>query len=468
MKRVLLVDVDYPGSFQEKDLGFNLGLAYISEALVRSSVDHRILELKTVNDREESLMKSIKEFSPDIIGFSMMSFSFDLYYRLINKCKKIYPKIVYIMGGPHATTFKEKIFEACSGIDIVVTGEGEIPMVKISNGTELEKIEGIIYKNDGLIINNKRNKWITNLNDIPFPRFTKFESKKHRKDRAILTSRGCPYECFFCPVATTIGKRWRFRSSKNVVDEIEYWVKEKGVTYLEINDDGFTTNKIRVAEICDDIIERGLNKNLYISVTNGIRADKTDFELLKKMKLAGFLMLAFGVESGNPRVLKTIKKGETLPQIEEAIKNACKLGFLVRLTFVIGTPGETENDVLDSINFAKKYPVMWVNFYHLIPFPGSDLYQWIVDNDNFIYEAPSYLNNASHWFNKPLFKTEELSVEKRIELYEKANKETMNHCLPTLKKYVDQLNKKGLESDFEKMKRYFFYHGNTNDSKLHY
>jgi radical SAM superfamily enzyme YgiQ (UPF0313 family) len=458
-RKILLVDVDYPGSFQARDLGWNIGLGYISEVLIQNSIEHTILELKVVNNREESLLFAIEEYRPDIVGFSMMSYSYKLYYELINKCKKKYPGIIYVIGGPHATTFKEMIFEDCNGLDIVVVGEGEIPTLELCNGEELKDIKGIIYKENGKIFHNERNDWLNNLDSIPFPHFTKFQSKKDRTDRAILSSRGCPYDCFFCPVSTTIGKKWRYRSAKNVVNEIEYWVKEKGTSYFEVHDDGFTTNRKRVIEICDDIIERGLNKHIKISISNGIRADRTDIELLKKMKSAGFYLIAFGVESGNQRVLSIIKKGEKLPQIEKAIKNACELGFLVRLTFVIGTPGETERDILDSIAFAKKYPVMWVNFYHLIPFPGSKLYQWILNNNNFIYEAPSFLNNCSHWFNKPLFKTKEISIEKRIELFEKANKEMIGHCLPNLERYVNQSNKEGFKMDLEKLKKSYFYHG---------
>lgn len=157
----------------------------------------------------------------------------------------------------------------------------------------------------------------------------------------ILSSRGCPFSCIFCPVSLAIGKRLRVRSAGNVVDEVDYWFKiKKGYRRFSILDDNFTFYKERTIAICDEIKKRGL-KNIILRCGNGIRADKVDREVLEKMKEAGFTYVSYGVESGSERVLKILKKGETIEQIENAIKTSTELGFDVTLFFVIGAPYET-------------------------------------------------------------------------------------------------------------------------------
>ena len=145
------------------------------------------------------------------------------------------------------------------------------------------------------------------------------------------------------------------------------------------------------------------------------------------MKEVGFGYIAFGVESGSNKVLKRLKKGETIETIEEAIKNACDLGYKVTLFFLIGSPDETETDVRKSVNLALKYPILDVRFYNLIPFPNTELFKWVDENDYFVQDPNVYLNDASHWMNSPIFETPEMSVDKRKELYAWANTITKQH-----------------------------------------
>ena len=216
-----------------------------------------------------------------------------------------------------------------------------------------------------------------------------------------------------------MGRRFRARSAENVLQELKYWY-EKGYREFDFNDDVFSMHKERVYQICDLIEEHGL-RHLTLHCTNGLRADLVDRELLKRMREVGFYQVNFGVEVGNNRMLKIIKKGETIEQIEEAIKIACDLDFNVGICFTVGEPEETEADVRDSFNFALKYPVTWANFYNIVPYPRTELYDWIKGNNYFVGDCLERLKYDGV-FDEPFFETPELPLERRKEILKEGAK----------------------------------------------
>jgi radical SAM superfamily enzyme YgiQ (UPF0313 family) len=200
-----------------------------------------------------------------------------------------------------------------------------------------------------------------------------------------------------------------------VADEIEYWYK-RGSRQFNFDDDNFNFTKARVYGICEEIEKRGM-KNLFIRCANGIRADRIDRETLVRMKEVGFHYISIGADAGNNKMLKVVKKGETIEQIEEAVKNCCELGYDVKLLFVVGTPYETWEDVMDKVRLARKYPLNDVHFYNTIPYPGTELYDWVQKNNYFVVDPKIYLNSASCCDKDPVFETPELPVAQRIKLY---------------------------------------------------
>ncbi|MFQ5583343.1 MAG: B12-binding domain-containing radical SAM protein [Calditrichia bacterium] len=235
-----------------------------------------------------------------------------------------------------------------------------------------------------------------------------------------MTSRGCPYRCIYCPVGLTSGKKMRLRSARNIYREIEYWYSQ-GYRSMDLWDDNFTISSKRVHEFCDMLLA-GKMKDLCLNVPNGIRADCVDRELLKKMKASGFRKIAFGVEGGNDKILRRLKKGERMESIEKAIKNACEIGFDVVLFFIIGTPGESWEDIEDSFRLAGKYPVAAANFYNLIPFPKTELFEWVNANGYLLMSPEKYLSSASQFANEPCFQTPELSASDRKKAFVQANR----------------------------------------------
>ena len=387
------------------------GLGYIAEALKQSKVSVHVFDINlgyTFND----LKREVDTFNPGLIGFTIMTFGHRDSYDLIGKIKALFPKIKIVVGGPHISALREKVLEDCPGIDYGIILEGDISIAQLCFGEELKKIQGIMYRNKNAVVTNKFAQFIENLDDLPFPRYESFELDKYpTKQLGIATSRGCPYDCIYCSVIASIGKRFRARSAQNIVDEIEYWYNG-GYRELYLLDDNFTLLRQRVEEICALLAKKSF-KGLHLKCPNGIRADKVDRQLLKTMKDVGFDMVAFGVEAGNDKVLKNIKKGENIAVIEKSIKEACELGFDVDLFFLVGSPGETIEDVKMSFALAQRYPVRRAIFYNLIPMPATELLDWLNDKGYLIYPPEVVMNNASYYANRPCFFTPEMPLEDR-------------------------------------------------------
>jgi radical SAM superfamily enzyme YgiQ (UPF0313 family) len=219
-----------------------------------------------------------------------------------------------------------------------------------------------------------------------------------------------------------MGNYCRMRSPENVVEELKYWYT-RGYREIDFRDDIPNFSRERLYGICRLIEKSGL-RGLDLKCGNGLRADLTDRELLKAMFDAGFREVAFGAESGSERILRRIKKGEGLPAIKRAIRDACEIGYDVSVSFMVGYPDETPSDFEESIKLALEYPVAAARFYNTIPFPGTELYDWVKENNYFIKRAQDYLNDIAHFENEPVFATPQFSCAERKKALFKARKTT--------------------------------------------
>ncbi len=410
-KKVLLLFPDYEGGYYGA-LRPPAGIGYLAQILQDEGIEYEVLDMAIGCDLD-TLKAKLSTFKPDLVAVSLMSFMYKRSYNIINCVKEVSNNTTVVAGGPHISTLREKALEECKGIDYGIVQEGEYTLLELCKGLEEESIPGLIYRKDGEVQFVGPRPFERNLDKFPFPRFEKFPLGKYvTEEIGIVSSRGCPFECTYCPVTTSIGQKYRMRTAESIVDEITYWYN-KGFKQLSVLDDNFTLNKERVLKICD-MLSRKDFKDLELNCNNGIRADRVDKEILSAMRRAGFKYFAFGIESGNEQVLKNIKKGEDLGVIEEALKTSLELDFTVTLFFIIGSPGEDLSKVKESIALAKKYPVFDARFYNLIPFPATELYEWVKDNKFFTIDSEEYLNNSSHWDYSPVFETPEFPLEKRI------------------------------------------------------
>ena len=411
-KRVLLVNPPSKGEWK----GFrpHIGLGYIAETLAENNIEYDVIDMN-LGYKFKHLQKKIETFKPDLLGMSVLTLEYLKFYKLLSMVKLRNSNIKTVVGGPHVTIFKDKVMRDCPAIDYAVTHEGEETLIELCKGDiPEESIKGLISRNNGNIYYPGDREFISDLDKLPFPRYEKFELKKYIPEVEIYSSRGCPHLCIFCP-NRLLSPKFRARSPKHVGDEIEYWYK-KGYRQFNFDDDNFNRDKDRVYQICDEIENRGL-KNIFIRCSNGIRADRVDKPLLTRMKEVGFDYIAFGADAGNNKMMKLVKKGETIEDVDQALKWADELGYNLKLLFVVGTPYENRDDVEDKVRLSMKYPLQDVHFYNIIPYPGTELYDWIGENNRFLKKPEDYLNNVTFCENNPIFDTPELPAADRMKLF---------------------------------------------------
>jgi len=392
-------------------------IGYLSEILTVNGIKNWVLDLHFTYSMDE-VRSFINRIKPDLVGVPITStYRHDLGYEVVKAVKQMSGAKI-IVGGPHISITGPKILDECVA-DFAVKFEGEYPLLELCQGVNPQKIKNLIFRENNQIVENDTRDFLRNLDVLNYPRYRMFKMEYYSEIIPIISSRGCPYQCNFCTTGS-MGKFFRARSAQNVVDELEYWYK-KGYTTFDILDDNFTLETKRVYEICDIVEKRGL-KRLNLRTSNGIRADKTNIDILRRMKQIGFRYLCFGVEAGNDKILKIIKKGESMEKIELAISNACSLGYEVGLFFMVGHPYETSKDVEDSIRLSLKYPVALAKFLNIIPYPGSDLFEWIKKNDYFIGDWHQKLAYSMHLDGEPFFATPDMPLEERRRLMIKTTK----------------------------------------------
>lgn len=411
------------------------GIGYLAEALCNNGIDYEYLDMG-FSDANRKLPRLLKQFNPDFVGISMLTFRYRDHYKLARYIKDILPDTIIGAGGAHCSLFSSRIVEECPSIDVVFKGEGERALIDLCKKGNPSQIEGLIYSQEGKINDTGEAKVIFDLENIDFPRYRKLPLERYIQKEfnilPIVSSRGCPYKCIYCPVHLSMGYKFRKRSAKSIVNEIEYWY-ERGYHRFGISDDNFTFNEERVITMCDEIKKRKLS-GLKLSCDNGIRADHVDYSLLKAMKEAGFWRIAYGVEAGSDKLLTGINKNLNIATVKKAIKDACDLDYTVRLFFLIGSPNERWRDFIDSVKLAKYYPIFDASFYNVIPYPNTELFNWIKENAHFLDSPENYLHYATGKINKPVFYTKEFTYIQRKRAFYYAKKVSLQITRQALKR----------------------------------
>jgi anaerobic magnesium-protoporphyrin IX monomethyl ester cyclase len=421
-KRILFLILALQSSFFFTELP--VGMGYLAEAAEAQGFEVEFMDMN-LGYSIEDLKKKIKKFKPRFIAVQMFSVRFKQAYKIFNILKRCFPDVFIVVGGAHPSVFREKVLQDCSSIDFAVYGEGESPFIKLISDVPSEKIPGFIYRKNGYTVTNPEGKFIKDLDSVSFPKYEKYELDKffsHTVSKvpkiSICGSRGCPYQCTYCASGSIMGKKYRHRSVSNILDEIEYWY-DKGVRYFSFVDDGFTYVEKRVFEFCEGIEKRKLI-GCALSVDNGIRADRVTREMLEEMKNVGFWRVGVGVESGCDRILSLLKKGESLDQIKETLGNLIDLNYSVMLFFIVGSPGETLEDLQSSFDLALEFPVDNVSFNNLIPYPNTALYDYLAEHNLLLKDPEDYLNEDPRHKNVSIFETKEMPLEMRRSAMKKA------------------------------------------------
>lgn len=360
-----------------------LNLMYLAAVLEKAGFYVKIIDANLYNILPREIVNIVKRLKPDIIGLTAATATIKTALQYVSEIKKTLSHVFTIIGGPHTTFLPIETLNMSKDLDAVAIGEGEETLLELAESYEKgnpnwpSDIKGIAYRTkNGEIKVTPMRPFIKDLDSIPFParHLVPFnEYKLFNKDSPIgsmITSRGCVFACNYCSSSHLMGRMFRARTPKNVVDEIEELVYKYKVQTIEFIDDIFTLNKKRALEIAREIRSRKLDINFVASS----RVDTINRELLLELKKAGLSTIYYGVESGSERVLKLMNKRITLSQAEKAVNNAKNVGVSTLTSFIIGYPGETVDEMKMTIKFSIKLDPDYAQYSILTPYPGTPIY----------------------------------------------------------------------------------------------
>lgn len=392
-----------------------LGLCYLASVLREKGFGVGIVDLQIY---EESLKKQARRVlaeKPDFIGVTATSVAINNVAQLAKELKKR-TKAPIILGGPHITAVPKKTMEMFPQFDLGVVGEGEETLPEVLTGLTPKDISKVKYldtfeverKIPGLVIRvpekhlggkavdeaeehlggevirlTPPRKPIRDLDSLSLPAFDLLPDFSHyggsqfiefdvRPTFRLVTSRGCPFQCTFCD-KSVFGKTFRAHSPEYVLKMIKVLYHSYGIRHLYISDDTFTLDKKRVFDICRLLEKEGLD----LTWDCNTRVDTVDPPLLKAMKKAGCIYIAYGIETGSQEILDVLNKGTTLGQIRKACDWTVKAGIKIRGNFIMANPGETKETIDQTISFAKSLPLYTFKMSFFTPFPNTEIYDEI-------------------------------------------------------------------------------------------
>lgn len=392
-------------------LYYPLWLIYAAAWCEKCGHDVKFLDAPAFPFSEDESLQKVKEIAGNskkilfVLDTSTPSIKSDVAFGA--RLKDLFPESFVILVGTHPSALPDETLGFSEKIDAVALKEYDHTVEKLADALDknipFESVKGIVFrKSNGSLSRTEEADYITDLDSIPFAsEFIKnhLDEKNYFFPAAaypeiqIFTGRGCPCRCNFCVYPQVMhGHKYRERSPENVVSEFEYIAKNfKDVKEVVIEDDTFTADKNRVKEICNLLIERKLSKR-FRWLCNA-RVNTLDLETMKIMRKAGCRLIIPGIESGNQQILDNIKKGTKVDQFYSYTKNAKKAGLKIHACYMVGNEGETKQTMQETLNLALKLNTDTAQFFPLIPYPGTEAYDWAVKNGYITLNYDDYLNS---------------------------------------------------------------------------
>jgi magnesium-protoporphyrin IX monomethyl ester (oxidative) cyclase len=433
-----------------------LGLLYIAAVLDKAGYTVEILDAFmsgfesqkngdaiTVGMSFNQIETEIRCQNPDIVGISgPFTSQIGNTLKVSELVKKVNPNILTVVGGPHVSSIPEEFLEEAKTVDIVVIGEGEYTFLEIVEYIEgkksLSSILGIAYRKNGYVIINDNRPFLEHLDVLPYPAYNLIDMESYLNNKKIgyrsfqnraismITSRGCPFNCCFCAIHLHMGKKFRAHSAQYVLNHIRHVVDKYNVKNIFFEDDNLTFDLRRFEAICDGLIERKIK--IGWETPNGVRADHLNMVLLKKMKQSGVVSIFVGVESGDQEVLNNIIcKSLDLNCVIEFAKNAKQIGLKTGAFYIIGFPGEKQENMQRTVDFAlmlkRKYDV-GMHLFTATPTYGTRLYEQCKKN-NYIETDLSWAafgSSARQPLGRSLIHTEDFTSQEVKEIAKQALK----------------------------------------------
>jgi len=366
----------WPATREIRSFWYPVWLAYPAGMIPNS----KLVDAPPHDITVEQTIEMARDYDFLVLFTSTPGFASDV--RLAGMMKQTNPSLKITFVGPHVTALPEESLRASNAIDFICRKEFDFSVTEFAAGKPLEEIAGVSYLRDGQVVHNPDREQIQDLDSLPFAvDIYKRDLDITRYNVPFLlhpflsfyTERGCPALCTFCLWPQTLsGHPWRVRSSDNVAEEVKhalaYYPNLKEIFF---DDDTFNIRKSRVIDLCAKLKPLNFTWSCTSRVT-------VEYETLKAMKQAGCRLLIVGYESGDPQILKNIKKGATIEQALEFTKNCKKLGLVIHGDFIIGLPGETPETIRRTIEFAKKLDTETIQVSIAHPYPGTEFYDQVV------------------------------------------------------------------------------------------
>jgi radical SAM superfamily enzyme YgiQ (UPF0313 family) len=384
-------------------VSITLGIAMIGGVARQKNREVAILDLNVSDEWMRDLEEKIKEFRPDLIGITFTTPLVGVANEIALISRSLLGnEVLVIGGGPHATALPEETL-AQTVFDALAIGEAEDSFARFLDNEDFSRVPGWVYKSRGNIVFTGSHPLIHDLNHLPYAAIDIFPveqyiypplSAKENPVCLLETSRGCYARCTFCS-KNVFGYKIRLKSSKRIVDEIEY-ILLHGYREIHLSDDLFTADMEHAKSTCKEIISRRL-KFPWVP-RSGIRVDRITIELLELMREAGCYHIPFGIESGDQGILDSMRKGITIQQVREAVSMAKLVEMETTGYFIVGFPGETRDTIIQTIEFALELELDHIKFSTFVPLPGTPIFKqlWsegrIISRDwsKFTYSTPPW------------------------------------------------------------------------------
>lgn len=330
----------------------------------------------------KQLEQTVRIFRPEIVGITAITFQARTLRETSKVVKEARNKVVVVAGGSHISallSMDSPPFEDYPDIDYFVVGEGDFVISKLLNKKPTSKY----------IIPRSMSKLIVppvNMGLVDIGRFAGAYPLGPRPGMFVMGSRGCPFKCTFCS-RSVFGNTVRYREPIAVVDDAERLAKDWGIREIFFQDDTFNINRKWAEEILHLIVKRKLNKKLCFRTPCRVNEKLIDLDLLKLMKEAGFWLIFYGVESGNPRMLDKMRKDISVGEIVRAFRLTRQAGIKAEASFIVGLPGETADTIQNSIKLWNWIKPDWCSFTRAIPFPGTELYEEVKQSGHLLIES---------------------------------------------------------------------------------
>ncbi|MDI6783603.1 MAG: radical SAM protein [bacterium] len=412
---------------------FPFFLAYATAVLDRAKIDVLLIDGIAEELTEPEFLDRIRQYHPNLIVLEVSTSSIDADIEIGKRIKQDNPQAKLAFCGPHIYMYQPEFLQQHPEIDFILQKEFEYTLLdlvqRLQNQQELSSVLGLIYRQHGKVTANSPRPVIENIDELPWPSRKMLPMVKYCDLGNVLplpsvqmwASRGCPYRCIFCfwPQIMYGGHKYRVRNPVDVVNEMEWLIKEYGFKSVYFDDDTFNLGKERMVTFSAEIKKRNINIPWAIMA----RADTTDIETLKTMQDAGLIALKYGVESGVQELVNACQKNLDLKKVTQTVQQTKDLGIKVHLTFTFGLPGETKETIKKTVAYALALDPDSVQFSIVTPYPGSKYFE-MLDKQGYIL--------SKNWeeydgYNRAVIRTDNLTQQDLEDALRYANRMWERH-----------------------------------------